>query len=867
MKHLFNFLSFAAIAAMTAISCNKEIETPAVGTDDACPEGYYVEELTAVYPHDPETRTAFNETTGRFAWTEGDELAFHLSNGEYVAAPIDPATGKVKLYLPVGVTRDNYAVYPASAIVDDAAAIGNMKITVPDTYDISADPRTDYVPTPLVAWNAAENTHLKFEHVGGLLQVNLKVPAGVKTATVSMGKTIAGTFSLEDGTGNGIIVPGESSSDGITFILSESGLAEDTQVKLLTPLPTGSYDLFKVNYDNGFEFKRDLSANPWVFARSGGKKVSIAENNFEDPTDYFWIEALEPNMNVYVWCTNGTRDVGIHYSVDNKRTWQLYNEHPSTNYYNTTDTGGKLSTSFMQYITLENVGDRVYFYATGSRWFGGSQTGLRFSANGRYACGGDITTLIEKNGGEMYKNVFAYLFSSNGKKSDGSPVGCEDASRLVLPDYTVENCYYSMFGRNLNTENSGAEDPNRTLKKAPYLPAKVIAPGAYYRMFFYCTELVDVPDFYVESIGGSGCMSMFSGCWKLPKTPMSIKEGTPIADYGMSRMYSSCRSIVVANEIPCGELTGVRNFEMTFASCKNLKTPPSVIPHANTSMCCDMMFYGCTSLTYAPELPEMNLGVGAYDQMFGDCTSLINAPHLPAIDVPDSGYHLMFDGCSALVEPPVVDAVTLGTSAFEQAFLKCTSLAKTFEFKFTTIGNRCFFSAFSGCTSLTEASDLLPAEVPYRAYYYMFSGCTSLASAPAIHAKTVYQEGCMSMFKGCSSMTGHVYLPVEITYGGSTLESMFAQTGIESIELELLHCWASSPNADGTYNNASSATRYMFSMCSNLTSIKVHFKEWITNQWVGSVAPSGTFYKPADLYTPSSWSTSTYPRGWTVVDF
>ena len=67
MKHLFKFLSFAALAAMNAVSCNKEIETPDLGTDAACPEGYYVEELTAVYTHDPETRTAFNETTGRFA--------------------------------------------------------------------------------------------------------------------------------------------------------------------------------------------------------------------------------------------------------------------------------------------------------------------------------------------------------------------------------------------------------------------------------------------------------------------------------------------------------------------------------------------------------------------------------------------------------------------------------------------------------------------------------------------------------------------------------------------------------------------------------------------------------------------------------
>ena len=34
------------------------------------------------------------------------------------------------------------------------------------------------------------------------------------------------------------------------------------------------------------------------------------------------------------------------------------------------------------------------------------------------------------------------------------------------------------------------------------------------------------------------------------------------------------------------------------------------------------MFYGCTSLTTAPELPATTLAMGCYDKMFYDCSNL-----------------------------------------------------------------------------------------------------------------------------------------------------------------------------------------------------------------------------------------------------
>ena len=50
------------------------------------------------------------------------------------------------------------------------------------------------------------------------------------------------------------------------------------------------------------------------------------------------------------------------------------------------------------------------------------------------------------------------------------------------------------------------------------------------------------------------------------------------------------------------------------------------------------LFYNCTSLTTAPELPATTLVYHCYDCMFSGCTSLIQAPELPATTLADSCY-------------------------------------------------------------------------------------------------------------------------------------------------------------------------------------------------------------------------------------
>ena len=60
------------------------------------------------------------------------------------------------------------------------------------------------------------------------------------------------------------------------------------------------------------------------------------------------------------------------------------------------------------------------------------------------------------------------------------------------------------------------------------------------------------------------------------------------------------------------------------------------------------MFYGCTSLTTAPELPATTLAQACYQSMFYGCTSLTTAPELPAQTLVQNCYRQMFYNCTSL---------------------------------------------------------------------------------------------------------------------------------------------------------------------------------------------------------------------------
>ncbi len=80
------------------------------------------------------------------------------------------------------------------------------------------------------------------------------------------------------------------------------------------------------------------------------------------------------------------------------------------------------------------------------------------------------------------------------------------------------------------------------------------------------------------------------------------------------------------------------------------------------SYCYNSMFYGCTSLTVAPELPATTLANNCYNYMFSDCTGLTVAPELPATTLASYCYNFIFSGCTNLAYIKAMFTTTPGSS-------------------------------------------------------------------------------------------------------------------------------------------------------------------------------------------------------------
>ena len=165
-----------------------------------------------------------------------------------------------------------------------------------------------------------------------------------------------------------------------------------------------------------------------------------------------------------------------------------------------------------------------------------------------------------------------------------------------------------------------------------------------------------------------------------------------------------------------------------FEHCKTIRSAENLILPATTlaDHCYENMFYGCTSLTTAPELPATTLAEHCYQYMFNGCSSLTTAPELPVTTLADFCYQNMFYGCSSLTTAPELPATTLATYCYQNMFYGCTSLTSAPELPATTLKTYCYSYMFYGCTSLTSAPELPATSLANYCYRYMFQGCSSL---------------------------------------------------------------------------------------------------------------------------------------------
>ena len=139
------------------------------------------------------------------------------------------------------------------------------------------------------------------------------------------------------------------------------------------------------------------------------------------------------------------------------------------------------------------------------------------------------------------------------------------------------------------------------------------------------------------------------------------------------------------------------------------------------------LFYDCSSLTTAPELPATELADHCYNQMFYNCSSLTTASDLPATTLGYGCCRNMFSNCSSLIKAPeILPAQTLTGECYHQMFSHCTSLKVAPKISATTLANYCCTEMFWDCPNLEVAPVLLSPKVELESYLAMFHSCSNL---------------------------------------------------------------------------------------------------------------------------------------------
>ena len=143
-------------------------------------------------------------------------------------------------------------------------------------------------------------------------------------------------------------------------------------------------------------------------------------------------------------------------------------------------------------------------------------------------------------------------------------------------------------------------------------------------------------------------------------------------------LKGSCMSLLFGDDFrDKNDLTGYDcAFLNLFSNQSNIKSvDPGFLPATTLSTACYVnMFFGCTSLTTAPELPATTLTDYCYQLMFGLCSSLVSAPELPATELATYCYEGMFKGCSSLTTAPELPATELKFNCYSNMFSGCSKL-------------------------------------------------------------------------------------------------------------------------------------------------------------------------------------------------
>ncbi len=240
---------------LLAVSCEKEAINPSDNGNEPASDVKMITEIVSGSRGDA-TKATIGNTTPTFAWTIGDNVAVHVSNGdshEYVitskGADAAASSAKFEVTYGEGYSRDAFAVYPSTIVSATAANYGqsghSLDVTLPGSYTL-AQVSGETSPCPMISANTAgDGWH--FYQLCGLLRLTVNsIPATAKRLEIDFnGMQVCGDFSIAStvvASTAVISTAADGSHDTITITKDGSDAALGiTSLTANIPLPVGTY--------------------------------------------------------------------------------------------------------------------------------------------------------------------------------------------------------------------------------------------------------------------------------------------------------------------------------------------------------------------------------------------------------------------------------------------------------------------------------------------------------------------------------------------------------------------------------------------------------------------------------------------------
>lgn len=262
MKKIFYCI---AMLAFVAVACNKVEINPSQGGDELSPvEKKMITEIVSGNRGSSTKATIADDAS--FAWTAGDNIAVHVSNGtsgKYVFTSdtgasganvddTDPSTASFTVVYEDEYSRDAFAIYPCSIVAADAPNYGqsgtSLDITLPGSYKLAEVSGTT-TPCPMIAINKPDS-NWDFYQLCGLLRLTMNgIPPSAKRLEIDFnGNKVCGDFSIDSPTPgtSAIATTAGDTHDVITIIKDGDDVTLNNDawldgLVLNIPLPVGEY--------------------------------------------------------------------------------------------------------------------------------------------------------------------------------------------------------------------------------------------------------------------------------------------------------------------------------------------------------------------------------------------------------------------------------------------------------------------------------------------------------------------------------------------------------------------------------------------------------------------------------------------------